>query len=198
MNNAQLVLEYLKTILSPQIVAGVVVTVLVLFFKDDIRALIARIAKIRLPGGSEFTTTQLERSSEAPEKAKDEQSKPTTDSVDLPANLSLNPEQVEIARNFFKAERANAILWEYRYLNYFLVPSTQRVLDWLASLESGTSLSLFSNFWLPLIPNPNERLAILGALEAHYLIKATGEYIEISPKGREYVQWRGPLPQLKT
>jgi len=198
MNKAQLVLEYLKTILSPQIIAGVVVAVLVLIFKNDIRALIARIAKIRLPGGSEFTTTQLERSSETSEKAKDEQLKPTTDSVDLPANLSLKPEQVEIVSNFFKAERANAALWEYRYLNYFLVLSTQRVLDWLASLESGTSLSLFSNFWLPLIPNPNERSAILGALAAHYLIKATGEYIEISPKGREYVQRRGPLPQLKT
>jgi len=198
MNKAQIVLEYFKIILSPQIVAGVVVAIFILLFKNDIRSLILRIAKISLPGGGELLTTQLERSVEAPEKAKDEQLKSTTDSVDLPANLSLTPEQVDIVRKLFRAERANAGLWEYRYLNYFLVQYTQRVLDWLSSLESGTSLSLFSNFWLPLIPNSNERLAILNALQAHNLIKTTGEYIEITPKGREYVKWRGTLPQLKT
>ena len=198
MNKAQFILDFLKIVLSPQIVTGIVLAVFVLLFKDDIRALMARIAKIRLPGGSELTTTQLERSAEAAEEPEDERPKPSADSIELPPNLSVTREQLEIIRKSFLAERANAALWEYRYLNYFLVPTTQRVLDWLASLTSGTSLSLFNNVWLPLIPNPNERSAILSALQAHYLIKVTGEYVEISPKGREYVQWRGPLPQFKT
>ncbi len=195
MNRAQLVLQYLETILSPQIVVGVVVTVFILLFRKDLRALMARIAKIRLPGGSELFATQLERAPD--EKTKDEKPAPVAASVDLPDNLSLTPEQVEIIRNFVLSEKANAALWEYRYLNYFLVIGTQRVLDWLAALESGTSLSLFSNFWHPLIPNPSERSAILGALETHCLIKVTGEYIEITPKGREYVQWRGTAPRAQ-
>ena len=59
---------------------------------------------------------------------------------------------------FIEAERARAALLEYRYLNYYLVPNTQRVLG----------VHTTSN----------------------------GELIEVTPKGREYIQWRGPLPQL--
>ena len=56
---------------------------------------------------------------------------------------------------------------------------------------------MYDSFWMPLIPNPIERGAILDALRNHHLILLQGHMIEVTPKGKEYVQWRGPLPQLQ-
>ena len=70
---------------------------------------------------------------------------------------------------------------------------TQYVLDWLAATTHVTA-SFYNAMWLPLIMNADERLAILTALQAHHLITIRGDLIEVTPKGREYIQWRGPLP----
>ena len=78
------------------------------------------------------------------------------------------------------------------YLNYFLVPQTQRVLDWLPFLSVRTTISMFDSFWMPIIPEANERKAIINALQSHHLIMLTGELIEVTPKGKEYIKWRGP------
>lgn len=193
MTDAQLTLELLKTVLSPQVIAGVVVTIIIWRFKDEMRALMERIAKIRLPGGGELSMSQSEKAIEVSDHSDSEQLKPSGGSVDLPETLSLTPKDVDIVREAFRAERANTTLWEYRYLNYFFAKNTQDVLDWLASLETGTSIPQFGNTWTPLIPNPNERSAIIEALQSHYLIEVSGEQIAITEKGLEYVEWRGPL-----
>jgi hypothetical protein len=59
-------------------------------------------------------------------------------------------------------------------------------------------MSLYDSVWLPLIPSAEERRAIITALQAHYLILVQNELVEVTPKGREYIAWRGPLPQPKT
>ena len=41
-----------------------------------------------------------------------------------------------------------------------------------------------------------ERRAIFVALQNHHLIDTTGDLIEITPKGRDYLEWRRPLPPL--
>ena len=64
MEVAKLVLEYLKVFLSTQIVAGAVVAACLLLFRPEFRSLLNRIAKIKLPGGTEVSTSQIERSSE--------------------------------------------------------------------------------------------------------------------------------------
>ena len=61
MNTNQIIIEYLKIILSTQVVAGVVALILFTIFKEDIKRLLTRIAKIKLPGGSEFYTSQKEK-----------------------------------------------------------------------------------------------------------------------------------------
>ena len=58
MSTSQLVLEYFKAFLSPQVMAGVVAFVLLALFRDDIKALFLRVAKIRFPGGAELLTPQ--------------------------------------------------------------------------------------------------------------------------------------------
>jgi len=195
MEIAAIVLEYVKVLFSAPVISGAVVVVALLLFRKDIRSLLRRVAKIKLPGGSEFSTTQIEKSGEDI-PARGEQppiSKPAPET--LPENLTLSPDQQVAVKQVFEAERANARLWEYRYLNYFLARGTQSVLDWLASLNTRTTLTLLNTIWLPLIPSAEELRAIIHALQAHYLIVLTGELIEVTPKGREYLQWRGPLPE---
>jgi hypothetical protein len=75
------------------------------------------------------------------------------------------------------------------------VPSTQHVLDWFASITAPVSLSLFDTLWLPTIPAAKERKAILDALEKHYLIAIVNELISVTPKGHEYIEWRGRVLQ---
>jgi hypothetical protein len=194
MEFAKLVLEYVKAVLSPQVVAGVAALIFLGSFKEDIRGLLRRIAKIRLPGGSELSTSQVERASEESPARKAAPPVPPPEQVTLPQNLTLTPEQVEQIAQTFQAERAKAYLWEYRYLNYYLVPHTQRVLDWLGSLTTRTSYSLFDTLWMPAIVSAQERQAVIKALESHHLIQFIGDLIEVTPKGKEYIQWRGPIP----
>lgn len=196
METAKLVLEYLKVLLSAQVVAGAVIVAFLLRFKPEIGNLLNRIAKIKFPGG-EVSTSQIERSNEElPAKGEQPQPQPAEPSRTalLPGNLPIGTEQMQSLQEAFQAERARAFLWEYRYLNYFLARSSQRVLDWLAGLGVRTTTDTFDAFWLPVFPNAQERQAIIGALQAHYLVVLAGELIEVTPKGREYLQWRGPLP----
>ena len=61
METAKLVLEYLRVLLSPQIIVGIIGIVFLILFREDTKALILRIAKIRFPGGAELSTSQSER-----------------------------------------------------------------------------------------------------------------------------------------
>ena len=193
METAKLVLEYIKAFLSLQVVAGAVVITLFLMLKGEIRSLLTRRFKIKLPWG-EVSASQIEKANEELPARGEKPSATTPDAPSLPETLTFTPEEVKALRESFAAERARAALWEYRYLNYFFARSTQHVLDWLASLEKRTTLSFFDSFWLPVIPSAKERHAIINALESHYLIDLRGGVIEVSDKGREYLEWRGPLP----
>lgn len=195
MEIAHLVLEYLKALLSPQDVAGGVVLTFFLLFHEDIKALLLRIAKIRFPDGTEVSTSQGER--KANEEQIENKPLPTFDIsalVGLPEDLT--PQQRVAIENILRAEKATSYLWEYRYLNYFLVYRTQEVLNWLIGLMQSTTYSHYDATWLPVIPSAQERNAILAALETHHLIQVTDAVIQVTPKGKEYQQWRGPLPQL--
>jgi hypothetical protein len=192
MTTAQLVLDYLKVLLTPQIVAGAAVFVFLLWFRDDIKALFRRVSHIKFPGGAELSTSQ---SAKLEESDKPPPTPPSSTDVTLPPSLNqLNQEEINAVRDLFNAERARAYVWEYRYLNYFLAPHTQQVLDWFASLSQRTSIQLFDTVWMPSIPNEQERRAVLSALQNHHLIATHNDLIEVTPKGREYIQWRGPLP----
>jgi hypothetical protein len=191
MSTAQLVLEYLKVFLTPQIVIGTIVVVFVTIFRPDILALFRRIATIRLPGGTELSTSQSAKIEDEPDRPPP--TPPSSADVALPPSLDAN--ELRTVRELLDAERMRAFVWEYRYLNYFLVQNSQRVLDWFASLPQRTSIQLFDTVWMPLIANAQERRAILNALQTHHLIVINNDLVEVTPKGREYIQWRGgPLP----
>lgn len=90
-----------------------------------------------------------------------------------------------------RIERANAYRWEYAYLNYQLVLRTQAVLDWLYRQKDQPppALPWFRTYFSGV--STNEQDAMLDVLEQHYLILYVGECIQLTPKGCEYVEWRG-------
>jgi hypothetical protein len=187
-----LLVEFLKVLLSAQVMAAAVCLFFFKMFKDDIKALILRIAKIRLPGGGEVSTPQLEKQIAENDLPNAPLPAPETKDQEIPATLDNS--EVETIKALLNSERARAYFWEYRYLNYYLVYNTQRVLNWLSSVENKVSLMLFDTMWLPSIPSASERKAIISALENHHLIQIENELVTITPKGREYIEWRGLLP----
>jgi len=196
MDIAKLILDYLKVLLSAPVMISVVVILFIIVFREDIKALILRIAKIRLPGGTEVSTPQsnqlaAEENKPAPEPAVNDQ----VPVAGLPTDLS--PEQRTSIEQLIRSHIATAYVWEYRYLNYFLARGTQLFLDWLIGLPQSTTYAHFESVWIPIIPSANERQAIITALQAHHLIQQENfGLIVVTPKGREYAKWRGALPPL--
>ncbi|MEI6640145.1 MAG: hypothetical protein WCL46_10525 [Chlorobium sp.] len=195
MDIAKLVIEYLKVLLSAPPLFSVVAIIFIFIFREDLKALILRIAKIKLPGGTEVSTPQsnqlaVEENKPAPERTVNEQ----VPVAGLPADLT--PQQRTAVEQLIRLHIATSYVWEYRYLNYFLARGTQHVLDWLIGQQS-TTYAHFESVWIPIIPSANERQAIITVLQAHHLTQQEGlGLIVITPKGCEYAEWRGPLPPL--
>lgn len=193
-----LILEYLKVLLTAPVLFSMVAILVIIIFREDIKALILRIAKIKLPGGAEVSTPQsnqlaAEEQKPSPQPSVDEQ----VVNTGLPADLT--PYQKTVLEQLIRSHIATTYVWEYRYLNYFLVRNTQVVLDWLIGLPQRTTFMHYDSVWLPSIPSANERQAIINALQAHHLIQQIESgMIEVTPKGLEYQEWRGALPSLPT
>ena len=187
MNEAHL--ELLRVLLSAPPMTVLVVLVLVWVFRSDLKATMSRIATIKFPGGELSTTSQADRS----EKTVPPDEPPTgSTETALPKDLTLSPEQQELVNDFIQAQKLTSRIWEYRYLNFYFVRDTQLVLDWL--VHNRPSIEFFHTTWMVAIPRAVEREAILSALEKHQLITGLETMIEITEKGRDYLQWRGPLP----
>lgn len=185
-----IILEYLKVILSAPVMTSMTVLTFLFMFRLDVKELMARIAKIKFPGG-EFEASQLDKQhgSISEKGAVPIVKDGSSDVVLLPPTKTGDSSQEVI-----DALRSEAALWEYRYLNFFFVRNTQAILDWFAVCSTSVTISLFNATWLTFITNPNERNAILDALRTHHLISIENDLVQVTPKGREYLQWRGPLP----
>ncbi len=149
--------------------------------------------KSNFRAGAEVETSQSERQKSEDKVDQKQLQVPQSYQVGLPSDLT--PEQRASIEEILKAEKGTSYLWEYRYLNYFLVYNTQAVLDWLIGLNQATIYRHFDGTWAPHIPSANERAAIINALQTHHLIQVNGEAIQVTEKGREYQQWRGILPK---
>lgn len=189
-----MVLEYLKVVLTAPVLFSIVAVIFIFIFSEDIKALLLRVAKIKLPGGTEVSIPQSSRIAEEQSKSVP---KPTPKPIQgMPSDLT--PEQKQVTEQLIRSHIATAYLWEYRYLNYFLARGTQVVLNWLIGLPQPTTYAHYDSFWLPLIPSANERQAMITALQNHHLVMhdESSNMITVTPKGIEYQEWRGELPPL--
>lgn len=192
--DANLALEYVKVFLSTPSVVGAIVLVVLLTFRRQIAALIDRIRRLNWPGGSATFGREQGKVEEAAAGGSPAGTlPPNTSPVQLPQHITLSPQQAQEIAQLIRSERANAALWEYRYLNFYLVRSTQAVLDWLATLPQPVSERLVDSHLQAFVPDANERAAISSALQRHHLVVAADGAIRVTDKGREYIQWRGPL-----
>ncbi len=192
----ELVLEYLKVILTAPVIFGAVAFVVIFKFGDDIKSLIGRIAKIRLGSGLEVSTLQSERLAKEENQNRD-QPQPTGEAVDeLPQELT--PDERERVEAIIKSHSEVARWWEYQYLNFFLVRKTQVALDWLVTQNQSVAAQMYDSVFMPWVPSSDERNSMINALERHHLILFDNKTmtITVTPKGREYQQWRGPLPPV--
>ena len=189
-----LVLEYLRVLLTAPPLLSIVAVIFIFKFAEDIKALLLRVAKIRLPGGAEFDTPEQTRS------VVDEKPMPPLETEGIPVQgipPGLAPAQEEAIAQLVRSHIATAYLWEYRYLNYFLARGTQLALDWFVWLPQPTTYNYYDSLFLPIVPSARERQARVDVLEAHHLILIAHDggsnIISVTQKGREYHQWRGAL-----
>ena len=196
MNEAHcdIALAYLRVLLSAPPITALVVFVLVCIFKSDLRKIMSRIAKISFPGGEIETTSQKDP---PPEPGPDQVPQGATGQetqTDLPEGLTLSPQEQDLLKDYIHSLRTMSAFWEFRYLNLFFVPNTQLVLNWLSTLEIRPALEVFHAAWSRSIPRAEHRNSILAALQEHGLIVTPATMLEITDKGRAYLQWRGPFP----
>lgn len=195
MDTTTIILEYLRLILTFPTVVGILGVMFLCMFRPELKSLISRIASLKW-GSAELAAPQLPPSVEGNGLGSETENLPNPTPPQLPAGIAVPPEMLKLLEQAMLAERARAYLWEYRYLNFFLVLGTQRVLDWLVSLPASTTVSAYDTFWQPVVPSAEQRRTILAVLESHTLIVFRADLIEVTPKGREYIQWRGPLPNI--
>jgi len=187
-----IVLEYLKVILSAPVIFGGITLTALLLFKSEISKLIGRIASIKI-GGAEVSTPQRSQPSENKSSPPEP---PSGAGPELPTELS--PQQKQLVEPIINSLVANAYLWEYRYLNHFLVRKTQVVLDWLSNFDQPIAYAQYDSIFLPLIPSAEERATIIQVLQSHHLVTDNAQLntICLTEKGKEYRQWRGELPPI--
>lgn len=186
MEIANLVLEFIKVILSAPVIAGVVVLRLAMIFRAEISSFLGRLFSVKLPGfdmeASQAQRLRLEPAAPA--------------SIDPPAPSAANPSPGDHALAA-RAENHAAKLWEFRYINMLLVRKTQFVLDWINSCRLPPTISIYNARYLTSIPEAFERRAVLEVLERHELVEFTAEgLMKMTQKGKDYLEFRGPIPPL--
>lgn len=191
-------LDYLKVLLSWPVAASAITYFLVMNFKPQISELIPRLSSI---GNVKF-----DPDSQGGKAIEETPIKPPPIAQIDPIEVMPPPGQIDIKghppkilndssqKETVEIWRRNSYIWEYKYLNLYLAKNTQRVLEWLDSRNQPIDLLEYDSIWSPYFPNQPEREAIFKALKDHYLIQITDGRFQITPKGKEYIQYRNNLP----
>lgn len=193
METSEIVLEYFKLFLSWP-ASAVAITIIVIWnFKDSISTWLINL-KIEYKDAtlsSQKHLNTLDRDSDEFKKDVIIQKEAKSDHINL-------PESTEGKNDLIVQWRASAYLWEYRYLNYYLVKHTHEVLDWFYGLKEPIAYFVFDTAFRIQIPAPSERSAVISALEQHYLIEKSNEHFSITPKGKEYIENMGNAEKRNT
>lgn len=189
MEQNQLVLEYLKVLLSWPFMVLILTIFFGLVFREPITVFLKNISGIKLPGGAEITSqaTQLSSSSSSAEVPQVGESSEQIEA--LLTELIQSETGRSHLEDIIKAKDVEIRHWEFNYLNVFLVFNTKRVLYWFSTCASPPSPQVFHSMWAPFILQSNERDAILEALLTHMLISEHNNLITVTSKGLEFINF---------
>ncbi len=190
-------LEYLKLFLAwPPITLASVIFVSLLF-KKPLSQWLSNL-KIKY-GGAEVSSLFQQRSEPVETKT------PTTETAqnaaltradEKQADASIElPKENEALKELVQQYRAGAYIWEYRYLNLFLVYNSKRVLTWLVDYGKAISIEVAAGIWSNQLPT-DQRDIIVEVLRSHSLIIVDIKQgtLEATPKGKEFVDFIGRVP----
>lgn len=179
----QTIIEYLKVVLTGPTISGLVIAGILWLFHNELRDFIKRLGHIKFPGGE----------LDAPFQSQASIAEEASESVALINGASpTNINDTDLTEVLKSAQEA-ALLWEFRFLNYFLVRRTQDIFSWFVTHGDPISQSLFDATWNLLIGTQVERDAIINSLSTHRLITIdeTHHFINVTDKGRNYAYWPG-------
>jgi hypothetical protein len=80
------------------------------------------------------------------------------------------------------------IIWKFRYLDLFFVPTTKRVLEWFTIFTDGTSKTNYHESWKSTVTDPNQRNVMLNVLLQNGLLVDDEGNIKITHVGELFVQ----------
>lgn len=195
-------LEYFKVLGSTAPMVALIALVAIYQFKEHIGRFIDRLNSFKSPLFGELSassqavknlelSTPVNESAAAAPAAAAPTPAPTVQGETL---VNVGDADVQTLQRRLTAEIETSLIWEFRYLNYFLVPVTQAALDFLVNRNSPVSVATYDAWATATIANLQERDAVLLALKAHRLVvQGDDGLIESTPKGRMYVIWRGPF-----
>ncbi len=209
----ELLVDYLAIFFSWPVAAVFIAILMVRIFRGEIGQWLQHLAIRR--GETEVYSRQpsssLDDTDEKPSPVEDSDSGPRDDLSEPtdrePSKISApiagpSDEKVkideEIARLKFALERQmkQSKLWEFSYLNLFLIDYTKKVLVWLSN-SGPTATGTYHSAWMKQIPSGNERNTVLGALTHHLLVEGKDGQISVTDKGKEYIDWAN-LPAMLT
>lgn len=125
-----------------------------------------------------------------------ERPKPAAPFVTVPQVITHADVENEAALQFrrhVEALQLESREWQFKCFNLAFFEVTQQLLDWLY-LRGSCGVSAFDTHWsangLPTSQIRQETLEVLGG---HRLVSLANGVLEITGKGREYVEWRGAI-----
>ena len=180
-----------------------VVLIALLFMKKftgSIDTYLRSIGKIKLPGGVELQSNQgtADDGEGIPPGAlvlSHEQQQQIAESIrDLEQQRNLSAEERAAIQRDFEQMAGFVIDWKFRFLNLFLVDNSKNVLHWFSANPPQTRAS-YDALWNAVIPDQNERCAILDALLHMGLLREQDGVVRIDPHGYSFLQFIGVIPQ---
>jgi len=184
MNINQIILEYLSILLSWPLLVFILGIVFLFKFSNSIKTFLENLRSLKA-GPFEFSQQQ-KPPEEIEKKIEDklEESGITLEKEDKEFQIS---QQQEVIR--YWVERAK--LYEFLYLNLYLVPNSKTALLWF--INPSTKDNFIYSFILPpqIVNQKEEKEAIFNALLSNGLIEQDGILFKISEKGKRFLKFLG-------
>lgn len=187
----QIVLEYLKVLITWPLLGTLGLLIVALMFRHQLREFIDRLQHIRTPGGFEAETQQTPvpalTTEETPAASEELQGKLSTLQSELAHNESEKQHIVQMAIAAITKAEELARHWEFSYLDLFLVQHTKQVFAFLAGSPSSVEADRLAQLAAMMSLPPAEFGAITNALKTTELISEADNRYMVTEKGKAFM-----------